>query len=94
MQPGGDIWIVRDGALDIEQVSVARFDGDKALLVPSANGPQPGESVIVSPLAGPTQGMEVQPIHPNSSMERAAAEAVVQLKSEGTVDASDAEASR
>lgn len=86
VQPGGDIWLVRDGALDIEDVTVARMNGDSALLLPSQNGPQPGESVVVSPMAGPTQGMEVHPINPNSPMERAAAEAAAMPSPESNSD--------
>ena len=74
VQPGGETWVVRDGALDIEKINVARMAGDTALLAPSPNGPQPGEPVVTSPLAGPAQGMEVQAISSNSPLERAMAE--------------------
>lgn len=74
VQPSGEVWLVRDGALDIEPVAVARIHGGSVLLRPSANGPQPGEQVVVSPLAGPVQGLQVEAVRPDSPRERAAAE--------------------
>jgi RND family efflux transporter MFP subunit len=62
VQPGGEVWLARQGVLDIQPVTLARLNGTGALLMPTADGPQPGDSVIVSPLAGPMQGMPVQPI--------------------------------
>src|SRR5690606_21390771 len=62
VQPGGEVWLAREGALDIQKVTLARLNGTGALLIPSTAGPQPGDAVIVSPLAGPMQGMPVQPV--------------------------------
>jgi len=60
LRPGGELWVVRDGHLDIVSVDVARKEGDAALLRMSTEGPQVGERVVTSPLAAVEDGMAVR----------------------------------
>lgn len=72
VQPGGEVWLARNGVLDIRQATLARLNGTGALLMPSPEGPRAGDAVIVSPLAGPMQGMPVQPTGVDTPPERLA----------------------
>jgi multidrug efflux pump subunit AcrA (membrane-fusion protein) len=62
VQPGGEVWTVREGTLGIEPVEVARIQDEVALLRLRENGLRPGDQVVVSPLAGPVPGMTVEAI--------------------------------
>ena len=62
LQPGGEVWTVREGTLAIEPVDVARIQQSVALLRRSADGLRPGDVVVVSPLAAPVEGLAVESI--------------------------------
>ncbi|MEZ6059274.1 MAG: HlyD family efflux transporter periplasmic adaptor subunit [Planctomycetaceae bacterium] len=59
VRPGGHVWAVRDGLLEILSVSVAETIGDVAVVRSADTGLQPGDRVIVSPLASVANGMAV-----------------------------------
>jgi len=61
VRPGKQVWVVRDGELDIELVDVARTRQNTTLIQPAgAGGLQAGDRVITSPLADAKTGMSVQ----------------------------------
>lgn len=59
VRPGGQIWAVRDGLLDILNVSVAHVEGSTALIRQADSGLLDGDRVIVSPLASVREDMPV-----------------------------------
>jgi multidrug efflux pump subunit AcrA (membrane-fusion protein) len=54
------IWIVRDGKLIIEPVSVAGVTGDDIILSDDAGRLHAGEPIVITPLAEPASGMPVR----------------------------------
>lgn len=64
LQPGGQVWVVRDGKLQILKVDVARADSNRVLI--RANGKaglQAGDRVVTSPLAGIKNGMPAREVN-------------------------------
>lgn len=59
VRPGGQVWTVHDGALDILNVTVAHVEGSTALIRQADSGLLDGDRVIVSPLASVREGMLV-----------------------------------
>ncbi|MEZ6127614.1 MAG: HlyD family efflux transporter periplasmic adaptor subunit [Planctomycetaceae bacterium] len=59
VRPGGQIWAVRDGKLDILEVTLAHVDGNTALVRRDGSGLSAGDRVIVSPLASVKEAMPV-----------------------------------
>ncbi len=60
VRSGGVCWLMRDGKLKIQPVKLARRTKDKVLLHVESEGIQPGDQIIVSPLAVAEDGMAVQ----------------------------------
>ena len=60
VRPGGQVWIVRDGKLQIETIDVARVDRDRVLIRGEAAPVRPGDEVVISPLAAVQNGMPVR----------------------------------
>lgn len=62
LRPGGEVWVVKDGALSILQADVARVADEVALLRFTSNGPQPGDRIITSPVAAVKDGLPINDI--------------------------------
>lgn len=60
VRSGGACWLMRDGKLKIQPVKVARRMKDRVLLHVEAEGIQPGDKVVTSPLAVAEDGMALQ----------------------------------
>ena len=60
LQPGNQSWVVREGKLRILPATVARMESDSVFLQIVPEGPQPGDAVVVSPLAVVHDGMPVE----------------------------------
>ncbi|GAB4139264.1 MAG: efflux RND transporter periplasmic adaptor subunit [Planctomycetaceae bacterium] len=62
LKPGRQVWVVRDGKLRIFSVRIARPTSDDHVLIvhSSQGGVQPGDSLVVSPLASVLDGMPVK----------------------------------
>ena len=60
LQPGGKVWIVRDGKLIIFDADVARTERETSLIRIFEYGPQPGDKVVTSPLSFVQDGMLVE----------------------------------
>ena len=59
VRPGGQVWVNRDGKLDVLDVSISRVEGDKALILRSNTKLREGDRVIVSPLPAVRSGMKL-----------------------------------
>ncbi len=68
LRPGGEVWLVEDGRLQIAQVEPVQFDGG-VVIVRTRNPQQvqPGSKVIVSPLVGVTGGIQVKILNPQEA---------------------------
>lgn len=60
MRPGGQIWVNRNGQLDIVEIRIANVQGQDALVRADGSGLKEGDQVIVSPLTSIRQGMKVK----------------------------------
>ena len=60
VRPGGQVWVVRDGKLQIMTAVIARTQKAFALLRGSETGLMNGDRVVVSPLAAVHDGMAVR----------------------------------
>jgi len=60
VRPGEQLWIVRNGKLNVTSVTLVRVDGESALVRPEGNLLKVGDKVITSPLASVNNGMPVQ----------------------------------
>jgi biotin carboxyl carrier protein len=60
LKPGNEIWRVVDGRLKKSKVHVARMTDDLALLHMDSSMFNLNEDVIISPLPGPVEGMELE----------------------------------
>jgi hypothetical protein len=60
VRSGGTCWLMRDGKLKIQPVKIARRMKDRVLLHVEAEGIQPGDKVVTSPLAVAEDGMALQ----------------------------------
>jgi len=60
VRPGGHVWVVRDGVLQIRSVSVAQAGNDKVLVRASGGDITAGDQVVVSPLVAARDGMNVR----------------------------------
>jgi multidrug efflux pump subunit AcrA (membrane-fusion protein) len=60
VRSGGSCWLMRDGKLKIQPVKIARRMKDRVLLHVEAEGIQPGDKVVTSPLAVAEDGMALQ----------------------------------
>ena len=60
IRPGGQIWVDRDGMLDILAVNLANVQGQDALIRQDGSGLQPGDRVVVSPLTSVREGMKLR----------------------------------
>lgn len=64
LQPGGQVWVVRDGKLQILKVDVARTDSTRVLIRANGkSGLQAGDKVVTSPLAGIKNGMPAREVN-------------------------------
>ncbi len=77
VRPGREIWLVRDGRLQIRPIVIARVIGETALLEPTPDGVAAGDLVVTSPLALVRDGMPVEVL--SSSPVALATEAVVDV---------------
>jgi multidrug efflux pump subunit AcrA (membrane-fusion protein) len=59
LQPGGTVWTVVEGRLREVSVRVAHATSDHVLVYGESTGLRPGDLVVVSPLAAPTEGATV-----------------------------------
>ncbi|MBX3436481.1 MAG: biotin/lipoyl-binding protein [Planctomycetaceae bacterium] len=82
LQPGGIVWVVRDGQLAIVPAKVARQERETALLQVTSDGPQAGERVVTSPLAAVENGMPVREVNGESSEVKAPEGTVRVVKAE------------
>ncbi len=60
IRPGGQIWVDRDGMLDILAVNLANVQGQDALIRQDGSGLQPDDRVVVSPLTSVREGMKLR----------------------------------
>jgi len=60
VRPGGQIWINRNGQLDIVDVTLAHVEGEIALIRRDGSGMVDGDRVIISPLAAVQEGMSLK----------------------------------
>lgn len=60
VRPGGDIWVVRDGQLQIRNVTVSRGMQDHSLIRADETDLSAEDVVVVSPLVAAKDGMEVR----------------------------------
>ena len=60
IRPGNKVWRFQDGKLVIDRVDVVRVLDDSVLVSARPNGLQPGDQVVISPLAGARDGIEVE----------------------------------
>ena len=60
VRPGGQLWVVRDGKLEIMTAVIARSREDYILLRGSETGLVDGDRVVISPLAAVQNGMAVR----------------------------------
>lgn len=58
--PGGIVWTVKDGKLKKNSVVVATSAGEDVIVYQQPGGLVAGNSIVVSPLASPVDGLEVQ----------------------------------
>lgn len=59
IRPGEQLWTVRDGKLNVVNISLVRVDGARALVRQEGGTLKAGDQVIVSPLASVRDGMDV-----------------------------------
>lgn len=59
IRPGGQIWVDRDGSLDISDIKLANVHGRDALIRQVGSGLQKDDRVIVSPLTSVREGMSI-----------------------------------
>ncbi len=59
VRPGNIVWVVRDGKLQRTVARVAQTMGAEVLVHVDEDSPQAGDQVVVSPLALPVEGLEV-----------------------------------
>ena len=62
------VYVVRDNKLEIRQVDVA-YRGEEVAVI--TQGVEPGESVVVSPVRDPLNGMRVEPLEQQYSQQQA-----------------------
>ena len=60
VRPGGQVWLNRDGKLDVIEVSLAHVEGETALIRSAGSGIAAGDLVIVSPLVSVVEGMSLK----------------------------------
>lgn len=60
LRPGNEVWLVRNGALMIAPVRVARIFAQSVLIHADDSELRPGDRVVISPLAAPLKGMAVR----------------------------------
>jgi RND family efflux transporter MFP subunit len=60
VRPGNVIWLVRNGKLDIQPVSIARLRGKDAIIHADGSDLVAGDNIVISPLAVAESGMPVQ----------------------------------
>ncbi len=60
VRPGGDVWVVRDGLLQVRNVSIAQSLEDEVLIRANETDLAAGEQVIVTPLVAARDGMAVR----------------------------------
>ena len=60
VRPGGQVWLNRDGKLDVIEVSLAHVEGETALIRSDGSGIVAGDLVIVSPLVSVVEGMSLK----------------------------------
>lgn len=60
VRPGGQLWVVRDGVLQIVYATLARVDRERALIRQEGEALRAGDRVVISPMASVVNGMQVQ----------------------------------
>jgi hypothetical protein len=60
LRPGGTIWLVREGRLQVVQVSLLQMTAGEAVVYPVDQQFAAGDRVVISPLAAIQDGMQVQ----------------------------------
>lgn len=60
IRPGGQVWVNRDGVMDILQVRIANVQDSNALIRATGSQLHEGDRVIVSPLTSVRQGMKIE----------------------------------
>jgi multidrug efflux pump subunit AcrA (membrane-fusion protein) len=60
VRPGEQIWVDRDGRLEIREISLVHTEGPAAFVRAAGSGLQAGDQVIVSPLAVAKKGLLLQ----------------------------------
>ena len=60
VRPGGQVWVNRDGKLDIVEVSLAHVEGETALIRSTGSGLTDGDRVIISPLVSVVEDMPLK----------------------------------
>ena len=74
-RPGGFVWVVREGKLEILDVQLARTMEDYVLVEQREDGLQDGDAVVVSPLASVSDGMQVRILNSSSDQPKTIANA-------------------
>ncbi|MCA9086176.1 MAG: biotin/lipoyl-binding protein, partial [Planctomycetaceae bacterium] len=72
VRPGGQLWMCRDGKLDVVNTTVATVHKLSALIRSDLGGVQPGERVVTSPLASVQTGMPLIDLNLTSPSDDAA----------------------
>lgn len=60
VRPGGDVWVVREGKLQVRNVSIAQSLDEEVLIRANETDLAPGDEVIVTPLVAARDGMDVR----------------------------------
>jgi RND family efflux transporter MFP subunit len=56
VRPGDVVWVVNDGEISRRKLAIAHANEEFVLIYQESNGLQPGEAVVTSPLAAPSDG--------------------------------------
>lgn len=67
VRPGGRVWLVRDGKLQIVEIDIARTEGEFVLVRNEAGRLRPTDRVVTSPLASVRNAMPVQDVTESKS---------------------------
>jgi multidrug resistance efflux pump len=72
-RPSGDVWVVRDGRLEVLRPRAVQASGGRLVFDANASGLRAGDRVVVSPIAAPRAGMPLveadQPAAPAARVE-------------------------
>jgi len=60
-RPGGDVWLLRDGTLQIVAVRPVQVSGGRAYFEADPRGLMPGDQVVTTPLTNVRPGMPIVP---------------------------------